>query len=71
MIITADQKIAEVLSKHPHLKEKLMERSPKFKNLGNPVVFNTVGRFATIADVAKNSGENLDELLAFLNGNIQ
>ncbi|WP_371377738.1 DUF1858 domain-containing protein [Sporomusa aerivorans] len=70
-MITKDQKIAEVLTKYPHLKEKLIERSPKFKNLNNPIVFNTVGKFARIEDVAKNTGEDLDDLLAFLNSNIE
>lgn len=39
-------------------------------NLNNPVVFNAVGRFARISDVAKVSGENLDELLKFINAKI-
>lgn len=68
-MITKDQKIAEVLTTYPHLKEKLIERSPKFKNLNNPIVFNTVGKFARIEDIAKNTGENLEELLMFLNNN--
>lgn len=66
-MITKDQKIAEVLTKYPHLKAKLIERSPKFKNLDNAIIFNTVGKFARIEDIAKNTGENLEELLAFLN----
>lgn len=69
-MITKDQKIAEVLTQYPHLKEKLIARSPKFKNLSNPIVFNTVGKFARIEDVAKNTGEDLQELLAFLNSHI-
>lgn len=68
-MITKDQKIAEVLTTYPHLREKLIERSPKFKNLNNPIVFNTVGKFARIEDVAKNTGEDLEELLEFLNNN--
>ena len=69
-MITKDEKIAEVLTKYPHLKEKLIERSAKFKNLNNPIVFNTVGKFARIEDVARNTGENLDDLLNFLNKSI-
>jgi NitT/TauT family transport system substrate-binding protein len=69
-MITAEDKIADVLTKYPQLKDKLLERSPKFKNLNNPVVFNTVGKFVRIADVAKTAGEDLDELLAFLNSHI-
>jgi NitT/TauT family transport system substrate-binding protein len=69
-MITAEDKIADVLTKHPQLKDKLLERSPKFKNLNNPVVFNTVGKFVRLADVAKTAGEDLDELLEFLNSHI-
>ncbi|MEG6584470.1 DUF1858 domain-containing protein [Dendrosporobacter sp. 1207_IL3150] len=69
-MIAKSDKIADVLTKYPHLKDKLVERSPKFKNLNNPIVFRTVGKFASIEDVAKNTGENLDELLTFLNKNI-
>ncbi|HWR44895.1 DUF1858 domain-containing protein [Sporomusa sp.] len=69
-VITKNDKIAEVLTKYPHLKEKLIERSPKFQNLNNPIIFNTVGKFARIEDVAKNTGENLEELLGFLNQHI-
>ncbi|MPN07032.1 hypothetical protein SDC9_154291 [bioreactor metagenome] len=66
-MITKNDKIADVLTKYPHLKAKLLERSPKFQNLNNPVVFRTVGKFATLEMVAKNTGENLDELLHYLN----
>lgn len=69
-MIRADDSIADVLAKYPHLKEKLIARNTLFKNLDNPIVFKTVGRFAKIHDVAKNGGENLDEFLAWLNSNI-
>ncbi|KYZ75278.1 hypothetical protein AXX12_14060 [Anaerosporomusa subterranea] len=69
-MITAQDKIGNILSQHPHLKQKLIERSPKFKNLENPIMLNTVGRFATVADAAKKTGEDLDELLRFLNRNL-
>lgn len=66
-MITENDKIADVLSRYPGLKEQLLKRSPKFANLNNPIVFNTVGKFARIKDVAKNTGEDLEEFLAFLN----
>ncbi len=66
-MITENDKIADVLTKYPHLKEKLLQRSPKFANLNNPLVFKVVGKFARIQDVAKNTGENLEDLLEFLN----
>ena len=65
--ITDQDKIADVLQAYPHLKDRLIERNPKFKRLNNPVVFNIVGKFAAISDVARVLGEDLDALLAFLN----
>lgn len=66
-MITKTDKIADLLIKYPFLKEKLIERNNIFKRLNNPVVFNSVGKFARIQDVAMVSGENLEELLNFLN----
>ncbi|MDF2636572.1 MAG: hypothetical protein K0R78_3446 [Pelosinus sp.] len=66
-MITENDKIADVLTKYPHLKERLIQRSSKFANLNNPIVFNVIGKFAQIKDIAKNTGENLEELLFFLN----
>lgn len=67
-MVKSEDKIADIITRFPHIKEKLIERNKVFKNLNNPVVFNTVGKFARITDVAKISGENLDDLLVFING---
>lgn len=69
--ITPIDKIADILTKYPFLKEKLIARNRKFEKLNNPIVFNTVGKFAKIQDVAKVSGENLEELIAFINDEIK
>lgn len=66
-MITEDDKIADVLKQYPGLKEQLLKRSPKFSNLNNPIIFRTVGQFARIKDIAKNTGEDLAEFLDFLN----
>ncbi|MDD2635106.1 MAG: DUF1858 domain-containing protein [Bacteroidales bacterium] len=63
--------ISNLIKEYPDLKEKLIKRNKVFSRLSNPVVFNTVGKFAKISDVAKASGENLDELLEFINANIK
>lgn len=44
--------------------------SPKFENLNNHIILKTVGQFATVADAARNTGEDLEEFLHFLNENI-
>jgi len=66
-IITSNDKITAALKAHPDLKDKLMQRSALYKRLENPLVFKTVARLASIADVARVAGEDLDELLLFLN----
>lgn len=66
-LITPKDKIAAVFDAHPELKNKLIQRSPRYENLNNPAVFNTVGKVATIEVVAKVAGEDLGELLMFLN----
>lgn len=66
-MIKKDDKIADVINDFPYIKERLIEHNTIFRNLNNPVVFNTVGKFAKISDVAKVSGENLSNLLAFIN----
>lgn len=42
-----------------------------FKNLNNKIVFNTIGEFASIQDIAKMSGENVNELLSFINSTVK
>jgi NitT/TauT family transport system substrate-binding protein len=66
-MITPEDKIADIIEKYPFVKDKLIERNRVFRNLNNPVVFNTVGKFARITDIAKVSGENIDELIHFIN----
>ncbi|NHZ85342.1 MAG: DUF1858 domain-containing protein [Planctomycetia bacterium] len=66
-MITKEDKIADVLNRFPNIKEKFIKRNKLFKNLNNPVVFNTVGKFARISDIAEVSGEELEDLLIFIN----
>jgi len=66
-MVKSEDKIADIITEFPRIKEKLIERNKIFKKLNNPVVFNTVGKFARISDIAKISGENLEDLLVFIN----
>ncbi len=66
-MITARTKVKEALDKYPHLKDVLIKLSPKLSKLKNPLIFSTVARWATFADVAKISGLSLCELLHTLN----
>ncbi|NCB01948.1 MAG: DUF1858 domain-containing protein [Spirochaetia bacterium] len=70
-MINEDIKIADLLTQYPFLMDLLIERNKVFKNLQNPIVFKTVGKFAKLKDVSKNSGENLEELIAFIENEIR
>ncbi len=59
-MVKSEDKIAGVLKEFPYIKEKFIERNKLFKNLNNPIVFNTVGKFARISDIAEVSGEELE-----------
>ncbi len=69
-LITKKDKIADILNTYPDLKEKLIQRSSVFENLNNPIVFNSVGKVATIEVAAQVAGEDLETLLQFLNAAI-
>ncbi|WED23922.1 DUF1858 domain-containing protein [Vibrio sp. JC009] len=69
--VKADNKIADVITQYPFLKDALIARNKLFANLNNPVAFRTVGKFARLSDVAKVSGDDVDELVDFLNKQIQ
>ncbi len=70
-MINQETKIADLLTTYPEFKSRLIEYNSMFKNLNNPVVFNTVGKFARIQDIAKVSGENVNELLDFINSAVK
>ncbi|RLB61213.1 MAG: hypothetical protein DRI90_11865, partial [Deltaproteobacteria bacterium] len=67
MLIVAETKIRDALRAHPQLKPILIGLNPKFKRLDNPALFETVGRFARMKDVARIGGLTLCELLYPLN----
>lgn len=69
--VQAQDKIADVISQYPSIKDVLIERNKIFSKLNNPVAFRTVGKFARISDVAKISGDDINELLDFINQRIQ
>ncbi len=70
-MIDENMKIADLLNEYPFLLDELVKRNKVFKNLQNPIVFNTMGKIAKLKDVSKNSGENLDDLIAFIKEQIK
>ena len=61
--ITPDSKIGELLERWPALEAVLLEISPHFRALQNPVLRRTVAKVATLRQVALVSGVPLGTLL--------
>ncbi len=66
-IITENDKVYDVVTAHPELKDVLKEMSPKFVKLNNPVVFNTVAKVTTLKMASKIGDVYLKEMLYRLN----
>ena len=65
--VLASSNVKETLDKYPQLKPVLTGFSEKFNRLLNPVMYNTLARFATFNDAAKVTGVSVCEILHVLN----
>lgn len=63
MEITALSKLFDVLEAYPQLEAQIINIAPPFKNLTNPVLRRTVGKIATLAQVAQVGGMDPDRLV--------
>jgi hypothetical protein len=63
MEITPQSKLLDVLEAYPALESQIVEIAPPFKNLKNPVLRRTVGKIATIAQVAQIGGMDVNHLV--------
>lgn len=66
-LITENDTVYDVLTKYPQLKEVLVEISPKYKRLYNPVLFNTVAKVTKLKKAAEVGNIYIKELLYQLN----
>ena len=66
MGINADTKIDDLLKQYPFLEDFLVNLSPKFKGLKNPIMRKTIGKVATLGKVAGIGGLDPDDFLAAL-----
>ncbi len=66
-VVVASSNIKETLDKYPQLKNVLMELSPKFKKMQNPVLYNTLARFANFSDASRMTGLSICEILHAIN----
>lgn len=63
MTVTPDTKVHDLLDTYPYLKDWLLSYRPAFEKLGNPVVYNTVGRVATLEAAANMADMDTGELV--------
>ncbi len=54
--ITPEMKVAELLESYPELEQALLEFSPAFEKLKNPVLRKTVARVSSLGQAARVSG---------------
>ena len=71
MVLGPDTKLKDFLAAYPFMKEFLIGFNPHFKALDNPLLWKTVGRFATLSKAAVMGGAKLPDLLAALAGEIE
>ena len=64
--INAQTKIGELLDAYPQLEETLLELSPTFAKLKNPILRRTVARIATLEQAARMAGLSPQNLVARL-----
>jgi len=63
MIISPKTKIGELLEAYPELESVLIEMSPAFKKLRNPVLRRTIARVATIQQISVVGGIPADTIV--------
>lgn len=64
--ITAETRLSDLIAQYPRLKEEMMKVNEKFKMLNSPVGKIMMGK-ATIAEMSKRSGIEMDVLIGRLN----
>jgi DUF438 domain-containing protein len=64
MDLSAKTKIDDLLTRYPFLEDFFIGKSPKFKNLRNPIMRKTIGKIASLEKVAAMGGLDLDALLS-------
>lgn len=64
--ITPETKVGEMLEAYPHLEETLLELSPSFAKLKNPILRKTIGKVASLRQVAQVGGLNVGNVVSAL-----
>lgn len=64
--INLQTKVAEMLSHYPQLEDVLLELSPSFAKLKNPILRKTIARVATLKQISEIAGLNPGEMISTL-----
>ena len=64
--INLQTKVAEMLDHYPQLEEVLLELSPSFAKLKNPILRKTIARVATLKQISEIAGLNPGEMISTL-----
>ncbi len=67
LVVLATSNIKTTLDAHPSLKDVLVNLSPRFEKMQNPVLYNTLARFANFNDAARVTGLSVCEILHTIN----
>jgi len=70
LVITPEVKVGELLDHYPDLEMVLLELSPTFKKLQNPVLRRTVAKVTTLKHAAKVGGLDLGRLINELRSSV-
>ncbi|GFZ31534.1 hypothetical protein CSC2_20600 [Clostridium zeae] len=63
--------IGDIAKKYPSIREFLIELSPKFEKLKNPILFKAMSSKATIALVSEKSGFEVKDLIDMITNHIK
>ncbi|OPZ64185.1 MAG: hypothetical protein BWY83_03251 [bacterium ADurb.Bin478] len=63
LTITPETKLGELLERYPQLEQTLLDHSPAFAKLKNPLLRRTVAKVATLQQVAQVGGVPLAQLI--------
>lgn len=63
LIITPKTKILDLIEAYPQLEDVLIEATPQFQKLKNPVLRKTIGKITSLAQAATIGGLNVEELI--------
>lgn len=63
MGITPQTRVHDLIEHHPYLLDFLVSYDPEYAKLKNPVIYNTVGRFATLEAAAQMASVSVETLI--------